>query len=271
MLTSRSQKITSPGAMGKRWLGVEIFLLLIGLVVLFVIGSVIRFENILTRLDFLLEHTPLIQSDTSRAVQITEKSTYDALHFDPAKRRFGVISYKLSKPGWIRIRIVSRKNPDLLIRTLVDRRYKPAGKHTEKWDGMDESGNPVNPRKCLIIIEDIGYKHRKHDLRKCKDMDVKIITPEQSPSHQDTLKGEIPLKAIITGNYRRAVGRGGYQIRSYLDDMLIGKYEHQKGEEGFPFCLNTASFDNGEHLLTVNVDDYHDHVGTASLRVKIKN
>ena len=37
------------------------------------------------------------------------------------------------------------------------------------------------------------------------------------------------------------------------------------------FKLDTKTLQNGDHLITVNIDDLHDHIGSAGLRVSVEN
>ncbi|UCG59479.1 MAG: hypothetical protein JSU70_08190, partial [Phycisphaerales bacterium] len=88
-------------------------------------------------------------------VRVTEISTFGALSFDPKEKEFGEISYKLSRPAWIRIRIVLRNDEQLVLRTLVDWSKREAGKHVETWDGRDAAGHPINKTRfpCFITID----------------------------------------------------------------------------------------------------------------------
>ncbi len=39
----------------------------------------------------------------------------------------------------------------------------------------------------------------------------------------------------------------------------------------FVVKIDTADLSNGEHLITVNVDDLHDHIGSAGVKINVEN
>ena len=84
--------------------------------------------------------------------------------------------YTLSKPAWIRIRLLSRKDPRLVLRTLVNWEARDLGENGEKWNGLDASGWPIDPRRCpgLFVIEGESPTHTGHDWNRCGDPRLRI-------------------------------------------------------------------------------------------------
>lgn len=80
-----------------------------------------------------------------RAPQISELSA-NPMIIDLTKGQGTDISYTLSRDMHVTIKIYDGTWPDLkLVRTLIDRRERSAGSHTEHWDGLADNGFPGAP------------------------------------------------------------------------------------------------------------------------------
>lgn len=204
-------------------------------------------------------------------VQITEISTFDALHFDPKEKGFGEISYKLSRPAWIRIRIVLRSDEQLVLRTLADWSERQAGKHTETWDGRDVSGHVVDKARfpCFIMIEADSKKHQKHNHTLCKDLLLKL---KLKNNPDQTIQGKENVEVLVDKNTRGYGESLGYRVRAYVDFKIVhsGTYR-DRAWQGLHFLLDTTDLTKGEHLLTVVVNDGADHIGSTSLKFNVLN
>jgi hypothetical protein len=204
-------------------------------------------------------------------VKITEISTFDALTFDPSAKKSGTISYKLSKPAWVRIRILLRRDEQLVLRTLTDWSEREAGKQTETWDGRDAAGHLVDKAKfpCFIAIEADSEIHRKHERAMCRDLRLGLKLKDSPPG---PVSGKVGVQVALDDKTKGYGEKSGYRVRAYVDFKLVHSFTYNPGAgRGFDFPLDTAGLSAGEHLLTVVVDDGADHVGSASLKFNVLN
>jgi len=203
-------------------------------------------------------------------VSIMNRSTHEALTFDPTLGKPATISYRLNKAGCIRVRIVLRNIPGLILRTLKDWGWQDFGKYELKWDGCDRSGNIIDNKRVLVLFEakdqGKGLRHESHDEKICCDPTISIRT---RPEPGVTVKGALEVYSSFLGLSRGLMEKSGCEVRYYID------YSHIKTEifKSLPdeFCLkvDTASLVRGKHLITVNVDDLHDHIGSAGVEISV--
>lgn len=203
--------------------------------------------------------------------QITERFTYEALHFDPSKQKYGRLSYRLSRDAWIRVQVVLRKDPNLLIRTLVDWEKQEAGIQTLFWEGRDSSGHLVDKSKypCMITIEADKEVHRTHDWSRCKELIVKLKLSK---------KVRVRKNASLQVPFTIAASRSGYiketglTARLYIDfEKVVEKTFSPTGERKHVLALPFDSEMFGEHLVTLVVSDGADHSGAVSRLVRFQD
>lgn len=205
-------------------------------------------------------------------VGIMERTTYEAYNFNPYKDKPAKISYTVTKTGWVRLRLARRDDKSLLLRTLQDWTCSKYGTTYEvKWDGKDSSENIVDNKRVFILFEAKDQEdlkeHQRHPEKICKDPELKIIHPKA----KDNVKGETKIVAILPEHHVVLDNEAGYEGRLYIDYNLSHKERFNKEQREFNFILNTTSIENGVHILTINIDDHHDHIGTASIILKIQN
>ena len=207
----------------------------------------------------------------SSPVRITEISTFDALTFNPDKKNSGTISYKLSKRAWVRIRILLRSDEQVVLRTLLDWSQRGLGKNSETWDGRDAAGHLINKARfpCFIVIDADSEIHRKHARALCKDLRLRLKLKDSLP---ESVRGKVGVEVALDDDTRGYGEQFGYKVRAYVDFKLLHSFTY-KGRvwRGFDFLLDTTGLSNGEHLLTVVVDDGADHVGSTSLKFNVRN
>ncbi len=191
-------------------------------------------------------------------VRITDRSTAAALSFDPRRDEPARISYRLTRDGLIRIRVVWRPNPSLVLRTLLDWTHQGFGLHSVNWDGRDASGNLVDNRNSFISFEGDEPSHLAHPAEDCHELGIEILS---------SAAGTEPDLSGITARLTRATQLGresGFSVRCYLDYALQGEARLEGGVESFALPCD-PKLEPGDHLLTVNVEDGAGHVGVASL------
>ena len=205
-------------------------------------------------------------------VSIMNRSTYEAITFDPSKGKPAKISYKINKFGCIRIRIVLKQNPNLLIRTLQDWTDQNFGKYELEWDGCDASRNIVNNKRMFVLFEandqGKGLHHQDHDENICRDLLLDIHTEKKSESK---VKGLFEIKTKLREEINSFIDKTGSEVRYYVDYELFHTERFEKQIKEYLFKLDTAPLKNGEHLITVNVNDFNDHIGSGGIKICVEN
>ncbi len=224
---------------------------------------------------------------------LTDLDVMEAYTFDPSKGEVASIRYRMTAQGKVRIRICGKGQPHLIHRTLVHWGQRKPGAHVEKWDGKDASGNVLNPRKCSIklkvepdtlqiaperaeqILNDAehgwGHVHKLHASVSCGTFDLEIT------SHKSAVRvsGTIAITAELLGSFRGYADEWGHGVAWYVGEKMVqhGDIEASQLTDPQVFTLNldTTSFENGTHAVTINICDHNDHEGIARVVLDIQN
>ena len=213
-------------------------------------------------------------------VEIMDRKTNEVYTFDPRGGQLARISYTVSKAGAVRIRLVGRDDTSLVLRTLQNfssSRYGPV--YSVEWDGEDASGNVLDNKNVFVLFEsnDRGGRgradlHARHSPESCRDPELRIVAPGRGA----LLRGQASVVVAFPESPNGTAGASGdgypggsYEGRLYVDYALAAKVRFQKGKE-YAFPLDTTKLTNGPHLVTVNMDDCNDHVGTAGIVVQVE-
>lgn len=221
-------------------------------------------------------------------------------------KKKGAIRYFLPQAGRVRIRVGVEEGP--LMVCLLDWVPLSSGMKSEPWGGCDVSGvlipenrrkivvsafslpintvitrgnpvqkaaNPVHPPKNISIEPGATVRpvhpHARlpHERRRSPRFSVSF------PEHEATdknglpiLSGRVPVKIEIDEEDKRWLTDIRFEIMLYLDYVFI--FEDEDAYTPFTYTWDTRHLNEGEHLLTVNVQGYGDHIGAQSKRVFIK-
>lgn len=195
-------------------------------------------------------------------VRILDRSTREVLTFDPLRDPPATISYSLTRDGMVRIRAVWRRDPALVLRTVLDWTRQEFGPQRVSWDGRDASGNPVDNRSVLITFEGDDPLHRKHAAVNCREPRLEIASPGAATPLADLSQVHVRISGDTP--FGRVDGR---TLRCYLDYRLVGEVRIDGATQSFSLPC-AAALTPGEHLLTLNLDDGAGHVGIAGLRFR---
>jgi len=191
-----------------------------------------------------------------KAVSGGEKIFLPVPRLNPEKEYH--IRYDLPKAARVQIRVGIHEGP--LLKTICDWEPRVAGKHIEKWDGMDSSStiNVLNQKKYRMTIsafalpnnsiitvgnKEIGYAQykqsvRSYSVRKIKPMRKRILSNANIHSHyvmprridrSPKFKLELPEK-IAMDNRGVPVVKGELTIKITQDELSMnilneGRYE----------------------------------------------
>jgi hypothetical protein len=192
------------------------------------------------------------------------------------------IRYSLSAPALVRIRIVDRNAPGIILRTLIDWELRSGGAQSELWDGLDNHGEPASPgnvsvliraepprdlpddaRRALSELRHPEEKHFLHPADRCSDLQVRI----ESPVDEETVSGLITVRASLVGN--PGMPDAEYHVMVYLDGR--DAWDGRVSEPRFSQEFDTRNVPDGEHLLAVSFNDLHDHAGSDWVTILVDN
>ena len=220
-----------------------------------------------------------------------------------------VVHYRLERLALCRIRI-GEYDGGPLYRTLIDWKPRWADVHDEPWDGMDKNGvvEITKKKKHYIVLEafslpensiivqgsnSIGPNsatshspfaihsahgkninaHATHARDGCHELLISARISGQDndlPTHIPVLKGPTSIKVSVNNNNdAKRLIKKGLELYLYIDGLFL--YEILPENLPALLKLNTLTYQNGEHVLTINARTMEDHVGTYSMKISIEN
>ncbi len=218
-------------------------------------------------------------------------------------KKTGVISYELTIPAWVRIRVGIADGP--LYRTIVDWQERGAGEHKEVWDGMDAAGAfKLTGRDDLVftfnyftagseymqhiqVVDmlplpgnlsgrnlpslEVNRMHKNHPRQFCREPKIEIQLPRNIPKNKDgfyVIKTKVPLEIKLTQEDQRWFTAERYNLHIFIDDIFAqGELE---GYSPYTWIFDPQGLNAGKHLLVVNLAGLNDHYGLASLPIYIE-
>jgi len=217
-----------------------------------------------------------------------------AFAFDPAKDEKGIITYTLSEPARVSIKVIKAKTRELYLSTIVNWETRDAGTHTETWNGRDYEGNIINLSEAIIMIEGEPISTLapgKYSIEGLSDEEIVHGHPH-GHAHNEYEEGsnvipELTITSIKDGavlsglatieSHLEGGGRGygddvGYGVRYYLDNTLVEEEFYDKAADGkFTYTLDTTAYNDGEYTLYVGMCDHHQHATSRGCKITIKN
>lgn len=228
------------------------------------------------------------------------KFTYD--------REFRVFRWSMPKAGWARLRVGLAGFPHL--RTLLDWEPLEAGEHQVAWDGLDASGHVAlaeHPRLAValsayampwdtIIVRgdpqaDVGsapaeassnpfpsiarpdapFLHARHAPGSCREVRCRLELPAGTvvdDTGRPVVTGIVPVRIVLDERDVARATNSRFEVGLFED--LTSVFEEEEGVTPLTYLWDTSQLPPGEHLLTVNILTYDDHVGVASTRVLVQ-
>ncbi len=229
-------------------------------------------------------------ADTGGEELTVEKFTFD--------KETGELKFILPRAGYARLRV--GLSPFMHLKTLLDWEPMEAGAHTIVWDGLDESGTikaihhpnlsmnlaafslPDNavivqgPRKEVTPPSFARtsepkreglYFHVLHDRGQCRDITFEIEFPDSQRNQEGLpiLKDEMLVRVRLKESDENFMVNQRFEVMYFVDTVFL--YEEEEGQNPFNYIWDTKGLNPGEHLLTVNLIGYEDHLGVKTIRV----
>lgn len=193
------------------------------------------------------------------------------------------IRYRLDRPALVRLRLVDKATPGIVLSTLLDWAPRGVGAQIETWDGRDRKGEQADPYKVSVAIvaepvRDIlaesdrqtlsglrhpEHKHFLHPVDLCGDLNVKIT----SPTSKGQLAGEVNIEAELVG--KLGMPDPEYHVVVYIDGR--NAWDGRVTQPRLSVPVETRNIPDGEHLVAVTFNDLHDHAGSDWVKMVINN
>jgi hypothetical protein len=250
------------------------------------------------KLLFLL--TFFITFSFSTFVFAQENKIVKNIHFD---NKLGVISYELTKPCWIRIRIGTKEGP---LHYTLDWEREESGRHIKEYDGLDESGSfnlLDNPRCTMALnyftdepLDDLfdtaqtaNYDnssfigrvpksmvladlYRKHHREFAYDPEVELVFPLDTSRTEEGLpivKDITPIVFKLRNKDKAWFRQERFQVQIFIDDVYMAG--ESEGYTPFTYNFNPQGINEGKHQLIVNLRGLYDHIGVGEAAVVVEN
>ncbi len=189
----------------------------------------------------------------------------------------GEIKYTLPEPALVRIRIGIRDGGALL-KNLLDWDQREAGPHKEIWDGKDTSGqmNFLNRPDLMLVLNCIPIDSKERNQNTVikgfkKSPQILLSFPDAPLNTQQKpiLKGKSTVRVSLNPEDHLWLSEERYELGIYIDQTFL--IEDEEGLNPFNYQLDTSKFNNGLHLITVNLTTYTGETGSASMLIEVNN
>lgn len=264
------------------------------------ISAYIRLKLLNVKIGALIFAFILIFTKAAPAGEITEPVVKN-LSVDKENK---TISYELTKPATVRLRVGSRSGP--LYRTLVNWQKQEEGSQTIEWDGMDTSGtfDILNNRNFTfsfnyylpgkendiigqylesdLIISDyfigraprlvhLSQNHKNHKKEHCKDLKVLFKLPRNLRRTKEGLhkiRGISPITIELPRKDKFWFRQERFGLNIFIDDVFVEG--EALGYIPYTWNFNPKGINKGRHLITVNIKGFNDHIAIGNLPIYVE-
>jgi hypothetical protein len=190
---------------------------------------------------------------------IFDISTYQVFSPERRKGAQAEISFRLTKEGFMRVRVVRKENKNIILHNLLTWTKQSFGKHTLQWDIRDSMGTELNPFDFFLIFQTKDeydfLPHRNHDEESCKDPLIYLNTAVKDRF--------VKISAAFKKEPFKKFARKGYSVSLYSGIKIIEEKFYKVAPEYFEFLVPILLLNKGQ-LITININDSYDHIGAAS-------
>ncbi len=210
------------------------------------------------------------------------------------------IKYLLPRAAYTRVRIGIKEG--VFLGALEDWKPQAAGQKEISWNGIDASGlydltkrldaqinvaafavadntifvkSPALPKETLISsalpeVSTHRYIHARHPRLLCHEPVFQVSFPDAALHGKDSmpfLEGKAPVRIVIDPKDKDYLVANRFEIMFFVDGQFL--YEQEEATSPLTAAVDTTQFGPGEHILTVNVMDYEDHIGAYSVKIAV--
>ena len=110
--------------------------------------------------------------------------------------------------------------------------------------------------------------HYRHWPLNCHEPEFTIAFPDsqkQPDNKTPVVSGRVPVRLTFSPKDAANVINKRFEVMVYIDGIFL--FEVEEGTSPFTFHWDTQGLGKGEHIMTINVMTYDDHIGTLSRKV----
>ena len=141
--------------------------------------------------------------------------------------------------------------------------------------GFDqESGiysDSQKPKRIKRHVRGVAlHPHAGHPRKNCHAPRFTIEFPEAAADKDGmpVLDGIMPMRVIIDEQDNKELIASRFEIMAFIDSIFL--LEEEQRYSPFNYQWDTKGISDGVHILTVNIQSYDGHIGTGSLKVRIR-
>ena len=148
------------------------------------------------------------------------------------------------------------------------------GCHPEQSEGSRDPSAALQPQDDIGRRPHLGtrsqYIHARHLRARCHEPKFQVEFPE-ADSEKDPavpiLKGKTPVRITLDPEDKDYLTANRFEVMFFADGEFL--FEQEEGVSPLTIDLDSKRLGAGDHLLTINVMDYEDHIGVRTLKVKV--
>jgi hypothetical protein len=117
---------------------------------------------------------------------------------------------------------------------------------------------------------DAAYLHARHPRTSCHEprFSVEVLEPkEYTQDGIPVVGGTVPIRVSLDPRDKPWLINQRFEVMLYVDTVAL--FEEEEGSSPFTYAWDTAGLAPGQHLVTVNILSYDDHLGVMTLPVMI--
>jgi hypothetical protein len=182
----------------------------------------------------------------------------------------GEIKYTLPEPAYVRIR-AGLEGSGVFLRHILDWEWRDRGPHVETWDKKDDTGrvNFGDKMDYTFVINCKPAKKGNQGFKKAPALNISFPEARQTSAEGvPIIQGVVPLRIKLDEKDNRNLVDTKFEVAIYIDYIFL--MEDEVGTNPFNYRLDATQFNEGEHVLTVNIISYDGQIGAQSVKVFVQ-
>ena len=112
--------------------------------------------------------------------------------------------------------------------------------------------------------------HAPHPREDCHEpgFRIELVGHTQNEGGIPLINGMVPVRIHIDKKDKQRLIDSRFEVMFYVDHVFL--FEEEEGFSPFTYMWDTNGMSEGEHLLTLNILGYDNHIGTKTVKIKIK-
>ena len=148
------------------------------------------------------------------------------------------------------------------------------GGHRYDWRNKDLKEAVYRPKRS---VENDKTKSRRlnphafHSRKICHEPKFTIEFPEKKNTETEAIPvvtGITPMRITISEQDRIHIVNTRFEVIIFIDGIFL--FEEEDATTPYTYLLNTRGITTGDHIITVNVQDYQHHIGAVCKKIRVQ-